>query len=122
MKWFSQFASPLTDLTKKYDFHWHEGAEKYFQTMKEVISNCHILAFPDFSKPFVLECGASGEGIGTVIKQGQRPISFESRKLQTPERIYSIYDKEMFSIMHDLINFRQCLVENKFVVKTDHNS
>ena len=25
-------------------------------------------------------------------------------------------------IMHALINFRQYLVENKFVVKTDHNS
>ena len=28
----------------------------------------------------------------------------------------------MLSIMHDLIKFRQYLVGNKFVVKTDHNS
>ena len=33
-----------------------------------------------------------------------------------------LYDKEMFSIMHALANFRQYLVGNKFVVKTDHNS
>ena len=61
--------------------------------MKEVISNCHILALPDFSKPFVLECDASGEGIGTVLKQGQRPIYFESRNLHPYENIYSICDK-----------------------------
>ena len=94
MKWFSQLTSPLTDLTNKYvAFQWHEGDEKYFQRMKEVISNFPILALPDFSKAFVLECDASREGIGAVLKQGQHPIYFESRKLQQHENIYSIYDK-----------------------------
>ena len=68
VKRFSQLTSPHTDLTKKDAFQWHEGAENAFQIMKEVISNCHILALPDFSKPFVLECDASGEGIGVVLK------------------------------------------------------
>ena len=80
---FSQITSPLTDLTKKYAFHSHEGDEKYFQKMKEVIINCLIMALPDFSKPFVLECDASGECIGAVLKQGQHLIAFESRNLQT---------------------------------------
>ena len=61
--------------------------------MKEVISNCPILAFFNFSKPFVLKCDASREGIGEVLKQGNHPIYFELRKLQTHENIYSIYDK-----------------------------
>ena len=77
----SQLTSPLTDLKKKDDFLWHEGAEKYFQIIKEVISNCDIIAFPDFSKPIGLECDASGEGIGAVLKQGKHPIDFESGKL-----------------------------------------
>jgi hypothetical protein len=47
---------------------------------------------------------------------------FERRKLSQPERLYSIYDKEMLVIMHALTKFRQYLVGNKFVVKTDHNS
>ena len=74
-------------MTKKYTFHWNEGPEKYFQIMKEVISNCPILALFDFYNPFVLEFDASTEGIGEVLKQGQHPISFESRKLQPHERI-----------------------------------
>ena len=87
VKGFSQLTSPLIDLKKKDAFHWNEGAEKYFQIMKEVIRNFHILALPDFSKPFVLECDASGEGIGAVLKQGQHAIYFESRKLQPHENI-----------------------------------
>ena len=121
VKGFSQLTSPLTDLTKKYAFQWHEGAEKYFQRMKEVIRNCPILDLPYFSKPFFLECDALEEGIGAVLKQGKHPIDFESRNLKPHKNIYSIYDKEILSIMHALINFRQYLVGKKFVVKTDHN-
>ena len=87
MKGFSQITSPLTDLTNKYAFQWHEWAEKYFQRMKEVISNCPILALPDFSKPFVLECDASGEGIGVVLKKGKHPIYFESRNIHQHDKL-----------------------------------
>jgi hypothetical protein len=90
--------------------------------MKEVMGTCPKLALPDFTLPFVLECDAFGEGIGAVLMQGGHPIVFESRKLSQPERLYSIYDREMLAIMHSLTEFRQYLVGSKFVVKTDHNS
>ena len=64
--------------------------------------NCHILAFPDFSKPFVLECDGSRDKIGAVLKQGQHPIDFKSRKLQPHEKHYFIYEKEILTIMHAL--------------------
>ena len=70
----------------------------------------------------VLECDASDEGIGAVLMQGGHPIVFESRKLSQPERLYSIYDKEMLAIMHALTKFRQYLVGRKFVLKIDHKS
>ena len=81
-----------------------------------------MLELPDFSKPFIVECDASSEGVGTVLKKGQHPIAFERRKLQPRENIYSIYDKDIFSIMHALEKFRQYLVSKKFVLKNDHNS
>ena len=55
--------------------------------MKEVLRNYPILTLPGFSKPFVLECDASGEGIGAVLKQRQDLIDFESRKLQPHDKI-----------------------------------
>ena len=60
VKGFSQLTSPLTNFAKKYVFHWNEGDYKYFQRMKEVIIDCPIIVLPDFSKPYVLECDASG--------------------------------------------------------------
>ena len=109
-------------MTKKGTFSWSEEAKKAFQKIKEIMSNCPVLALPNFSKPFVLECDASGVGIGDFLMQYKNPISFKSRKLQPHERMYSIYDKEMLAFMHALDKFRQHLVRVKFIVKTDHNS
>ena len=70
------------------------------------MSSCLVLALPDFTQPFVLECDASGVGIGAVLMQGGHPIAFESQKLLAHERLYAIYDKEMLAIMHALAKFR----------------
>ena len=59
--------APLRDLTKKGAFSWLEEAQQRFEKMKEVMSSCPILALPNFSQPFVLECNALGEGIGVVL-------------------------------------------------------
>ena len=69
-------------MTKKGAFSWNEEAEQDFQKMKEIISSFPVLDFPDFSKPFVLECNASGEGIGVVLMQERHHIAFKSRELQ----------------------------------------
>ena len=105
-KGFSQLAAPLTDLTKKVAFFWTKEAQKTFDKLKEVMSSCPVLAIPDFSLPFVVECDAFREGIGAVLTQTGHPIAFESRKLNQSEKGYSIYDKEMLTIMHALHKFR----------------
>jgi hypothetical protein len=90
--------------------------------MKEVVGTCLVLALPNFTLPFLLECDTSGEGISAVLMQGEHLIVFESQNLSQPERLYSIYDKEILAIMHALTKFKQYLVGSKFMVKTDHNS
>lgn len=93
-----------------------------YDKLKEVMSSCLVLALPDFTQPCVLECDASGQGIGVVLMQNRHLIAYESRKLRDTERLYSTYDKEMLAIMHALATFRHYLVGTKFVVRIDHNS
>jgi hypothetical protein len=81
-----------------------------------------MLALPNFTFSFVLECDTSDKGIREILMWGGHHIMFERRKLCQIERLYSIYDKQMLAIMHALTKFRQYLVGRNFVVKTNHNS
>jgi hypothetical protein len=118
----SQLTDPLIDITNKGDFCWTEEAQKIFDKLKEVMSSCPVLALPDFTQPFLLECDAFGVGIGEVLMQQKHPIAYKSRNISAIERLYPIYDKEMLAIVHALEKFRKYLVGGRFEVKTDHNS
>jgi len=67
VKGFSQLATLLTYLTKKGAFAWIDKGHATFEHLKEVLSNCLILALPHFTQPFTLECDALSEGMGTVL-------------------------------------------------------
>jgi hypothetical protein len=62
------------DLTKHVAFIWTEESQKSFDHRKEVMGTCPVLALPNFTLPFVLECDASDEGIGAVLMQEDTPL------------------------------------------------
>ena len=52
-----------------------------------------VLAFADFTKPFLLETDALGDGLGAVLQQKQvdgkyHPVAFASRALKCGEKGY----------------------------------
>ena len=56
---YAHITTSLSNLVKKNAFHWSEEADKCFKELKGIMSSTPVLATPDFSKPFLIECDAS---------------------------------------------------------------
>ena len=69
IKGYGIIATPLTALLKKNSFKWTELTMKAFQDLKHAVTNPPVLALPDFSIPFIIQCDASGLGVGAVLMQ-----------------------------------------------------
>ena len=122
VKNYGRIATPLTTLLKKDAFSWNPEATKAFEHIKEEMCLAPILAMPYFTKTFIVECDASGNGIDVVLIQEGRHIPFESHPIKGMNLQKPNYEKEMLALLHALKQWRPYLMGIHFKVKTDHDS
>lgn len=63
-----------------------------FHNLKIAVTQALVLTLPDFSQPFVIECGASGLRIGMMLMQQRRPIAYLSKALKGKALHMSTYE------------------------------
>jgi hypothetical protein len=122
VKNYENISSPLTTLLKKNSFTWTLVVAQDFQTLKTAMCTTLVLALPDFTKTFLLECDASGKGIGTILMQEGRPLAFTSKKMFERNMGKPIYEKEMLAILHVIDLWCPYLLGQRFQIKTNHQS
>jgi hypothetical protein len=122
VKNYGKIATPLTALLKNKSFTWNLAVAQDFQTLKMAMCTTPILTLPDFTKTFVLECDASGKGIGVVLMQEGQPLAFTSKQPSEKNLGKSIYEKEMLAILHVMDLWHPYLLGKCFQIKKDHQS
>nr|GFB28730.1 putative reverse transcriptase domain-containing protein [Tanacetum cinerariifolium] len=97
---FSKIAKPMTKLTQnKVKFEWGDKQEAAFQLLKQKLCSVPILALPEGSKDFIVYCDSSNKGLGTVLMQRKKVISYASRQLKIHEKNYTTHDLELGAVV-----------------------
>ena len=100
---FSKIAHPITSLQRKgKKFIQSDKCEEAFQYLKECLTSAPVLVLPDPCKEFVVCTDASLDGLGVVLMQDGRVITYESKKLKDHELNYPTHDLELAVVMHAL--------------------
>ncbi|PIK38608.1 Septin-8-A [Apostichopus japonicus] len=135
IKDYSKMAKPLHALTagthppgkrKDPSWNWTPECQAAFETLVKELSSPPILAFADFSKPFILHIDASGLGLGAALYQTQdgkeRVVAYASRGLRKGEMHYPAHKLEFLSLKWAVTEkFKEYLYGRKFTVLTDNN-
>lgn len=108
---------------------WTEKHQSLLEELLDHLVEPPILAFPDFSKPFVLHTDASNLGLGAVLYQEQegkmQVIAYASRTLTASEKNYHLHSGKLeFLALKWAVcdKFRVYLIGSSCTVSTDNNA
>jgi hypothetical protein len=112
----------LTNLLHQKSFTWTEAAQEAFDKLKQAMVSTPVLAFPDFTKEFIVETDACDTGIGAVLSQDGHPIAYFSKGLSIANQSLSTYENEFLAVLMVVDKWRSYLHQNPFIIKTNHQS
>ena len=124
---YSDITEPLHKLTRKSgsSYQWTEESDNAFRVLKQRLTTPPILAYPNFSYPFVLATDASGIALGGILSQTtdgkEHVIAYWSRQMNKAERRYSTIEREALAVVAAVKEFYPYLYGRPFTLLTDHN-
>nr|GFD41538.1 putative reverse transcriptase domain-containing protein [Tanacetum cinerariifolium] len=92
------------------------------QLLKQKLCSAPILALPEGSKDFIVYCEASNKGLGAVLMQREKVISYASRQLKIHGKNYTTHDLELGAVVFTLKTWRHYLYGTKCTVFTNYKS
>ncbi|GKC97255.1 putative reverse transcriptase domain-containing protein [Tanacetum coccineum] len=107
---------------KKITFEWGDKQEAAFQTLKNKLCSAPILALPQGAENFIVYFDALHKGLGAVLMQNEKVITYASRQLKIHEKNYTTHDLELGAVVFSLKIWRHYLYGTKHTVFMDHKS
>ena len=125
----AQILQPLHDLLKvapkgNASLTWTDGALTAFQDSKEALAAASLLVHPHPDAPTCILTDASDTAVGAVLQQRIDnkwcPLAYFSRKLNSAQQKYSMFDRELLAIYLSIQHFRYFVEGRDFFIVTDH--
>ena len=97
---YDKINASLISLLKKDVFKWTEEGIQTSISLKYAIITILVLSILNFNKLFMIESDASRAGIGAILLQEGRPITYITKALSSSHLSLSVYDKKILVIVH----------------------
>jgi len=113
---------PMTKVIKGTSFRWTPKAHSAFEEIKAKLTQTRLLPLPCFNKIFIVDCDASGIGIGGVLIEEGKSFAFFSEELSYSRHKYSTYDEKFDAIMRCLKHSSNYLIGKDLILHADYET
>lgn len=118
---YATVTEPLRRLTRQgVPWVWSDKEQSAFDNLKEALSSSNVMVYFDQNKLSEVLVDASPVGLGAILTQDGRVVSYASRALTDMEQRYSQTDREMLAVAYGVEHFHLYLFASTFTVITDH--
>jgi hypothetical protein len=125
---YADLCAPLNELLRKtIVWDWTPRRHESFEKIKATFVTGPVLLIPDYTKPFIIEADASMFTTGAILLQTdsngeEHPTGYLSSSLNSAERNYQVYDRELLAIIRALREWRHYVQGSSFltIIRTDH--
>ena len=84
---------------KEIKFVWDDSCESAFVELKQKLTSAAILTVPDSQELYVVYTEALGIGLGCVLMQHRKVVSYDSYQLKEHEKNYPTHDLELTAVV-----------------------
>lgn len=117
----TELSAPLREILKAdHGWMWESSQQKSFEQIKAEITSAPVLAYYDPDAVHVIQTDASSKGVGAVLLQEGRPITYVSRALTSTEQNYSNIERELLSVVFGLERLHNFIFGGQITLQTDH--
>ena len=118
---YATITAPLRALAKKETpWQWSDEQQHAFDKLKDSATKSHVMPYFNHAQETEVIVDASPVGLGGLLVQGGKVISYASRALSDVESRYSQTEREMLAIVWALEHFHLYLYGSEFTIVTDH--
>ncbi|MBS0349278.1 MAG: DDE-type integrase/transposase/recombinase [Proteobacteria bacterium] len=103
-------------------------AREAFEELKIKLITAPVLAYPDFSKPFIIETDASQHHVAGILSQigpdeKEHPVAYWSDALTERQAHWSAYKRELFALIGACKHWRNYLqIKQEFTARFDQRA
>ena len=87
---------------------------------KKAIANTPVLTYYNLEKPFIIQTDMSDVGVGAVLLQNGKPVSYNSRVWNYYDKKYAPIEKEMKAVVFGLYKFSDYCYGRHVTIELDH--